>query len=81
MIESGVDSFFGGLIQAAVGSAGGFGAMPLKRRGWATNAESSVTARCAVIAAAVWGLAQVLDLLSQVIWPLAIAGIVACVRY
>jgi hypothetical protein len=49
----GVDSFFGGLIQAAVGSAGGLGAMPLKRIGCAANAASSVTARCAVSAAAV----------------------------
>jgi hypothetical protein len=29
----GVDSFFGGLIQAAVGSVGGFGAMPLTYAG------------------------------------------------
>ena len=37
--------FFGGLIQAAVGRAGGFGATPLKRMGWAANAASSVMAR------------------------------------
>jgi hypothetical protein len=48
-----VDSFFGGLIQAAVGNADGFAATPLKRTGWAANAVSRVMARCAVIAAAV----------------------------
>jgi hypothetical protein len=41
-----VESFFGGLIQAAVGNSGGFGALPLKRIGLAANAVPSVTARC-----------------------------------
>src|SRR5207342_836465 len=50
---TGVASVFGGLIQAAVGSAGGFGATPLKRMGWAANAASRVMARCSVSAAAV----------------------------
>ena len=49
----GGESFFGGLIQAAVGSWSGFGARPLKRIGFAANAVSSVTARCWVSAAAV----------------------------
>jgi hypothetical protein len=49
----GVESFFGGLIRAAVGSSGGFGAMPLKRFGLAVNAASSVTERCWVRATAV----------------------------
>jgi predicted PurR-regulated permease PerM len=46
---------------------------------WFALTALSLAAVVAVIAAAVWGLAQVLDLLSPVIWPLAIAGIVACV--
>src|SRR4029077_1534930 len=46
-------SFFGGLIQAAVGRTGGFGTTPLKRMGWAANAASSVIVRCSVRAAAV----------------------------
>jgi len=46
---------------------------------WFAVTALSLAAVVAVIAAAVWGLAQVLDLLSPVIWPLAIAGIVACV--
>ena len=32
----------------------------------------------ALIVAAVWGLGRVLDLLSPVLWPLAIAGVIAC---
>jgi len=40
-----VDSFFGRLIHAAVGSSGGFGATPLKRIGFAAKAASSVTVR------------------------------------
>ncbi len=32
----------------------------------------------ALIVAAVWGLGRVLNLLSPVLWPLAIAGVVAC---
>jgi hypothetical protein len=47
------DGFIGGLIHAAFGSAGGFGKRPLKRMGLAANAASRVTARSAVIAAAV----------------------------
>src|ERR1035437_7487220 len=39
-------SGLGGLIHAAVGSVGGFGATPLKRSGWAMNAAASVTVRC-----------------------------------
>ncbi|MBW8863754.1 MAG: AI-2E family transporter, partial [Verrucomicrobia bacterium] len=31
-----------------------------------------------LIVAAVWGLGRVLDLLSPVLWPLAIAAVVAC---
>jgi hypothetical protein len=45
VILIGVESFFGGLIQAAVGSSGGLGARPLKRIGFAANAASSMTAR------------------------------------
>ena len=41
----GDESFFDGLIHAAVGSSGGFGPRPLKRFGLAANAASSVTAR------------------------------------
>jgi len=44
----GVTSFLGGLIQAASGTLGGRGAMPLKRAGWAMKAASSVTPRRAV---------------------------------
>ena len=43
-------SFLGGLIQAAVGTLGGRGAMPLKRIGWAMKAPSSVTRRRTVSA-------------------------------
>ena len=53
MIEGGVVSFLGGLIQAAVGSSGGFGAMPLKRMGCAAKATLSARARCARISSAV----------------------------
>ena len=41
MIEGGDVSFVDRLIQAAVGSSGGFGAMPLKRMGCAAKATSS----------------------------------------
>ena len=53
VIVAGDDCLAGGLIHAAVGSWGGFGERPLKRMGWAANAALSVTARCAVSAAAV----------------------------
>ena len=48
-----VSSPFRGVIQAAVGSSSGFGAMPLKRMGRAAKATSSARARCARIASAV----------------------------
>src|SRR5665647_128360 len=53
LIDAGPGSFFGGLIQAAVGRMGGLGATPLKRMGWAAKAASSVMARFLVIATAV----------------------------
>lgn len=53
LISAGAVSFFGGLIQAAVGSTGGIGATPLKQMGLAANSASSVMARCSVSAAAV----------------------------
>ena len=31
-----------------------------------------------VVAAAVWGLGKTLELLSPVLWPLAVAGVIAC---
>jgi predicted PurR-regulated permease PerM len=46
---------------------------------WFALTALALAAVVAVIVAAVWGLAQILDLLSPVIWPLAIAAIVACV--
>jgi predicted PurR-regulated permease PerM len=46
---------------------------------WGALTGLAVAIVIALIVAAVWGLGQVLDLLSPVIWPLAIAGVVACV--
>ncbi len=41
------DSFFGRLIQAAIGSTGGFGVRPLKRMGWVAKAAHSLEFRSA----------------------------------
>jgi predicted PurR-regulated permease PerM len=45
---------------------------------WFAATGLSVAVLIALLVAAVWGLGQVLDLLSPVLWPLAIAGVVAC---
>ena len=50
VIIGAVFSFSGGLIQAASGTVGGRGAMPLKRAGWAMKAACSVMPRCSVSA-------------------------------
>jgi predicted PurR-regulated permease PerM len=45
---------------------------------WFALTGLAVATVVALIVAAVWGLGRVLDLLSPVLWPLAIAGVVAC---
>ncbi len=45
---------------------------------WFALTALAVAVVLGLIVALVWGLARVLDLLSPVLWPLAIAGVVAC---
>jgi predicted PurR-regulated permease PerM len=45
---------------------------------WFALTGLAVAAVVALIVAGVWGLGRVLDLLSPVLWPLAIAAVVAC---
>ena len=45
---------------------------------WFALTALAVAAIALVLVAAVWGLGRVLDLLSPVLWPLAIAAVVAC---
>ena len=45
---------------------------------WFALTGLAVAAVVALVVAAVWGLGLVLDLLSPVLWPLAIAAVVAC---
>jgi len=45
---------------------------------WFALTGLALAAVMALIAAAIWGLGKVLDLLSPVLWPLAIAAVVAC---
>ena len=45
---------------------------------WFTLSAMAVATVVAIIVAAIWGLGRVLNLLSPVLWPLAIAGVVAC---
>ena len=45
---------------------------------WFALTGLSVAVVIALIAAAVWGAGKILDLLSPVLWPLAIAAVVAC---
>lgn len=45
---------------------------------WFALTGLAVAAVVALVVAAVWGLGKILDLLSPVLWPLAIAAVVAC---
>jgi predicted PurR-regulated permease PerM len=45
---------------------------------WFALTGLAIAAVVALIVAAFWGLARLLDLLSPVLWPLAIAAVVAC---
>jgi len=45
---------------------------------WFALTGLAVATVIALIVVAVWGLGRVLDLLSPVLWPLAIAAVVAC---
>lgn len=45
---------------------------------WFALTGLAIAAVFALIVAAVWGLGKILDLLSPVLWPLAIAAVVAC---
>jgi hypothetical protein len=45
---------------------------------WFALTALALAAIVAVIAWAVWGLGRILELLSPVLWPLAIAAVVAC---
>ena len=45
---------------------------------WFALTGLAVATVIALIVAAVWGLGRILDLLSPVLWPLAIAAVVAC---
>lgn len=46
---------------------------------WFALTGLAVATVIALAVAAVWGLGKVLDLLNPVLWPLAVAGVVACV--
>ncbi len=46
---------------------------------WLALTGLAVAAILALVGALVWGLGRVLDILSPVLWPLAVAGVVACV--
>jgi predicted PurR-regulated permease PerM len=45
---------------------------------WLAVTGLAIATIVALIVALVWGLGQVLDVLSPVIWPLAVAGVLAC---
>lgn len=45
---------------------------------WVAATGLAIGVIVALVAAAVWGLGKILDLLSPVLWPLAIAAVVAC---
>ena len=45
---------------------------------WASLTTLSVAIMIALIVAAVWGLGRVLHVLAPVLWPLAVAGVLAC---
>src|SRR5271170_979991 len=45
---------------------------------WFALTGLAIAAVVALIVATFWGLARLLDLLSPVLWPLAIAAVVAC---
>jgi predicted PurR-regulated permease PerM len=45
---------------------------------WFALTGLAAAAMVALLAATIWGLGQALDLLSPVLWPLAIAAVVAC---
>jgi len=45
---------------------------------WFTLTGLAVAAVIALVVGAIWGLGQVLNLLSPVLWPLAIAAVLAC---
>src|SRR5438874_3386394 len=45
---------------------------------WLAVGALSVVIIVGAVAGAVWGLGQVLQLLSPVLWPLAVAGVIAC---
>jgi len=45
---------------------------------WFALTGLAVAVVVALIVGAVWGLSKVLDLLSPVLWPLAVAGVLAC---
>ena len=45
---------------------------------WFALTALAVAAIAALVVATFWGLAKILDLLSPVLWPLAIAAVVAC---
>ena len=45
---------------------------------WFALTGLAMAAVVALVVAAVWGLGRVVDLLSPVLWPLAIAGVIAC---
>src|ERR1700690_2566207 len=45
---------------------------------WFALTGLAVAAVVALIVVAVWGLARILEILSPVLWPLAIAAVLAC---
>src|ERR1039457_6606085 len=45
---------------------------------WFALTGLAIASVVALIVAAVWGLSRLLDVLSPVLWPLAVAAIVAC---
>jgi predicted PurR-regulated permease PerM len=45
---------------------------------WFALTGSAIATVIALVVASVWGLSRLLDVLSPVLWPLAIAGVIAC---
>src|ERR1700761_430055 len=53
---------------------------PTKRQAnlfWAALSALAIAAICGLLFLLVWGLGRVLDVLSPVLWPLAVAGVIA----
>src|SRR5438874_1613299 len=45
---------------------------------WLALTGAAIALLVALVAALIWGLGRAVDILSPVLWPLAVAGILAC---